>query len=64
MARRSNGNTTLPLSRLTAEELGRLKQRAFGAEETWDHLLRRLAALPERSEDRGRPHVDAREAPT
>ncbi|HEV2449674.1 MAG TPA: hypothetical protein VGU43_04595 [Thermoplasmata archaeon] len=40
-------NTTIRLRRETVEELRPLKQKGFGAEETWDHFIRRVTGLPE-----------------
>jgi hypothetical protein len=39
--------TTLVVNKETRDLLRDLKKRDFGAEETWDHFLRRIAGLPE-----------------
>ena len=39
--------TSLVVSRETRDLLRGLKKRDFGAEETWDHFLRRIARLPD-----------------
>ena len=39
--------TTLVVNKETRDRLRDLKKRDFGAEETWDHFLRRVAGLPE-----------------
>lgn len=39
--------TSLVVSKETRDLLRDLKKRDFGAEETWDHFLRRIARLPE-----------------
>jgi len=39
--------TSLAISKETRDLLRDLKRRDFGAEETWDHFLRRVAGLPE-----------------
>ena len=44
------GVTTIPVRPATVEELRPLKRKDFGAEESWDHLIRRLAGLAERTE--------------
>jgi len=40
--------TTIALRRDTVSELARIRETSFGTVESYDHLIRRLAGLPER----------------
>jgi hypothetical protein len=48
VVKRGDGRwTALVCSKETRDLLRGLKKKDFGAEETWDHFLRRIAGLPD-----------------
>jgi hypothetical protein len=55
MAGQERRRTSIQLDASTVEELKSLKQKGFGAEESFDHLIRRLVGLPELDPPEGVP---------